>query len=1084
MGEVWRAQASGQEVAIKWADQAVGELHHAAFDREVRAAGAAAHPNIIHLVEHGISTEQDSAVLNGTLAAGTPWLAMELAETTLSGRPPTNWSDLRDVLHACLRALAWAHAHGIVHRDLKPANILAVRTPGGVVWKLADFGIAYALKAERTGLWEQPSGTAQFMAPEQQVGSFRDQGPWTDLYSLGRIAAALASHDDLLVPAALENWIARLTQPEPRERFAFAADAAIALDQIGGPAIHRMDATAAPAESTSDTWFDLDAVGDELEADAPTALPCGLPTRSFEAQPAPFAYRAPFLRGIGAGLFGLRAVELVGRTEEQQALWASAEQVWESCSPAVHHLVGEPGTGKTAMAHWLATRLGARALATHVALDAEADPERSLIEALCRCGGLEPRERRTQIERELRRLGASDLRVDALVAACAWDGEPSAVGAPERRAAVRQLLSHIARDRLVLVHLDQAHRTPKALERAVDWLGMSEGRLLILTSRTSRFDNEGVRTQLKRLDGPTTSIHAVDETLRVDLVRAFLPLEATLAARVASATHGLPSFVQAVISDWLEQGCLASTSQGYRLTDATAALPVGIGVLHDAAIDAIEAQHREALAWAAAWGPTVEAVTWRAACADAGVQGAAALEQMLFARALVSPTPAGWSWLSPLFREAVLQRTRGRSTWKDLHHKLAALEHWGPSQRAEHWLQAGEHIRAFEGFLAAARREHHRGETRTCLVAVSRATAALTGLEGERPALEAPLHALEAQALARLYELDAALKSAASGIRAATVSGDVDAHADCLVVQGNSWRMKGQAARGLPSFEAAEAMLSADPIKHARALRGHAASAMAAGDLMLGRELLSRAVATFEKHGTDRDLAVALQWSAQCEEDLGDLDGALALHQRALAIGERGQNRFLLANSLSGMVSLTIKLGQLDAADEALERSWALHRALDNRKGLADTENNRGEVARMRGELDAAQRHYLTSYELNLAIQSPNRTTAALNALILTTQRGELDEAATWLGRLTEHIEETGWSFWSSIGHAYAAVLALSDRAVLDHLRQAQANLEAKPFHHVDLLWALEEAQRLARDEEARGLAASLAEHQRAHLNG
>lgn len=248
MGEVWRAThlPSSAPVAIKLAmgDHANDPDFAAHFRNEVHAAARLDHPHVIRLFDHGEIDEEVAAQSGGRLAPGTPWMAMEWASKgTLSPARVGRWSHLRRVLLTLLDALAHAHARGVIHRDIKPSNVIicgedALR-PG---LKLADFGIAAPREAEAS---PRSAGTRYYSAPEQVEGRFRDQGPWTDLYSVGCLAIELStgwkrllgSGETLVtrfaVPADFTSWVRRLLTRDERGRWAFAADAARRLVALG-----------------------------------------------------------------------------------------------------------------------------------------------------------------------------------------------------------------------------------------------------------------------------------------------------------------------------------------------------------------------------------------------------------------------------------------------------------------------------------------------------------------------------------------------------------------------------------------------------------------------------------------------------------------------------------------------------------------------------------------------------------------------------------------------------------------------------------------------------------------------------------
>lgn len=271
MGEVWRGVHRAQHVpvAVKLLTNELARksTFRAAFRNEVRAVAGLDHPNIVLVFDYGTIGEDTQAASGGVLRAGTPWLAMELAEdgSLDDTRLVRSWPQLRGVLLALLDALAHAHARGVVHRDIKPGNVLVAK---GRTLKLTDFGLAHAMDQQDGDF---VAGTPSYMAPEQFEGRWRDYGPWTDLYAVGCLTHALCSgmppfgflddwaqghaiHEQqpppalrarFRVPAQLDAWVRTLLHKDPRDRFRRSADAASALMalsesdlvEVGAPAV-------------------------------------------------------------------------------------------------------------------------------------------------------------------------------------------------------------------------------------------------------------------------------------------------------------------------------------------------------------------------------------------------------------------------------------------------------------------------------------------------------------------------------------------------------------------------------------------------------------------------------------------------------------------------------------------------------------------------------------------------------------------------------------------------------------------------------------------------------------------------------
>lgn len=142
------------------------------FLDEARALATFRHPNIIR-------------VLRYFRANGTAYIVMEYE----SGLPLKRWvpqnapltqRSLLSILYPLLDGLESVHKLGFLHRDIKPDNIY-VRADGTPV--LLDFGAARRVSANR----DMTNIVSPGFAPFEQYHSHGNQGPWTDIYSLGAV---------------------------------------------------------------------------------------------------------------------------------------------------------------------------------------------------------------------------------------------------------------------------------------------------------------------------------------------------------------------------------------------------------------------------------------------------------------------------------------------------------------------------------------------------------------------------------------------------------------------------------------------------------------------------------------------------------------------------------------------------------------------------------------------------------------------------------------------------------------------------------------------------------------------------------
>ncbi|MBW2109421.1 MAG: serine/threonine protein kinase, partial [Deltaproteobacteria bacterium] len=120
MGAVFRGRqvSLDRPVAIKVLSKTLADCREALerFNRESQIIARLNHPNIIHVIDRGVTSR------------GMPYFVMEyiegrdLAQAIKSGDLDVNRK--LDLMIQVCKALSYAHKNSVIHRDIKPGNVL------------------------------------------------------------------------------------------------------------------------------------------------------------------------------------------------------------------------------------------------------------------------------------------------------------------------------------------------------------------------------------------------------------------------------------------------------------------------------------------------------------------------------------------------------------------------------------------------------------------------------------------------------------------------------------------------------------------------------------------------------------------------------------------------------------------------------------------------------------------------------------------------------------------------------------------------------------------------------------------------
>jgi tRNA A-37 threonylcarbamoyl transferase component Bud32 len=235
-----------RQVAIKvmLPEALADEVSRRRFENEARTIARLEHPHIVGIYDVGRTRD-------GLPYYSMPYLTRgHLGQRIAESNGGMDQARVREILHALLSALGYAHARGTIHRDVKAENVLFDETERPL---LADFGIAlrrgYGTRVTTAGL---AVGSTAYMAPEQARGEEVDHR--VDLYAVGVLAwemltgelpsgagdavsmAIMHVKDPIpRLPPRLRHWqrfMDRALAKGPIKRFHDAAHMLAALDRV------------------------------------------------------------------------------------------------------------------------------------------------------------------------------------------------------------------------------------------------------------------------------------------------------------------------------------------------------------------------------------------------------------------------------------------------------------------------------------------------------------------------------------------------------------------------------------------------------------------------------------------------------------------------------------------------------------------------------------------------------------------------------------------------------------------------------------------------------------------------------------
>ena len=742
------------------------------------------------------------------------------------------------------------------------------------------------------------------------------------------------------------------------------------------------------------------------------------------------AYRVVDVAPDAPGVLRRLESPLVGRSLELAELLQSFDDAVGERACRVAILLGDAGAGKSRLAHELATVVGERAsvLEGRCVPYGEGITYFPLSIMLKPLAGIEDDDSRDAAREKLLALLPDAEEASLVVARLAGAiGLDEVLARPEEIAwAVRRLLESLARERPVLVFLDDLHWAEPTFVRLVEYLaafGAGSPVLLVCSARPDASEN---LSGLTGSDGARTLLlEALPDTACGTLIANLLgdDVAPEIVARVAEAAEGNPFFIEETARMLLDEGLIVRHGARWEpLGDlAEVVLPPSIEALLAARLDRLAPIELAVLQRAAVigrifgWG-AVRALTPEAErdlVADA-LDGLLRKEVVFTDAQLLSGEDA-YRFGHILVRDAAY-RGVPKETRAELHEQFATfLEDATGDRAAEYEEIIGYHLeqaftfrtqlgpvtdpvavlrnRAQMRLTSAGERALLRGDLPAALNLFERAAALTAGGADQAEALTHVGRVL--LRFGKLAEADALLQQAlelaqadADALRAARAELAREFVLLQLEPEGRSGEIVDLTARVMPLLEAHGDELG---LAHAWRLRSEVSRLVCR--FAEEEAALEQALAHADAAGDEREAAEIKLWLGTCLcYGPAPVDVGIARTREML---EKARGVRWVEASILGMLGyLHAMADEPELARELHGRSGAILEELGMTYPLAARAVNTGRIELMAGDLEAAEQQLLWGYErLEQIGETEVRSTMAAVLAQVLYEQGRDDEA-------------------------------------------------------------------------------------------
>ncbi len=600
--------------------------------------------------------------------------------------------------------------------------------------------------------------------------------------------------------------------------------------------------------------------------------------------------------------------------------------------------------------------------------------------------------------------------------------------------AVRRLVISLTRQQPLVVFLDDLHWIDPVSAELLQFMVTAVSSVPILFVCAQRREgSDSPNDRLLRLYSllPGQTVRIMLDRLPPEISRLLLSdllpgadLSPDLQESIVVRSEGNPYFIEEFVRMFIELGHVQKVGEKWQLAAERvydpATIPASLQTLIRSRIDALPAELKETLEYAAILGQTFEISLLASVTDNANTK---LLVERLASRLMLAPVADSNRWhFSHALYESIVYESMLKVQRRQRHHRVARLlqQLWaaetGHAQElAYHYMRADEQAKALPYLIEAGDQAAGQYAIEEALGYYRQASDILAQLDRPNAEWQRRLAVGLGEAYRFVGQYEESLAALQTGLDS---SGTAPLRA---VDRATLYRRMGQTARKQGDLQAAhdylvraEALLTDLDDPPAIAELAHVLNELAwvyfsQGQFSQTLETCEQSLAYAQAADGLNELATAHNLLGGVYYQLGEWREAFHHTTRAMILREQLGYSWGVASTLSNLGILAFVAGNWHKSVSFFERSLALRQEIGDVEGIAITQNNLGNAYRGQGNLEQAENCFresiVTARTFNIAYHLANSQVGLAHVLLL---QGQVAEAEEYIDKGTSRAEEIG----------------------------------------------------------------------------